>query len=131
MRTQFMDMHSWGSLKEKQQYIYIEAPQEEAELIFYNRFWHNPNRVSCTCCGNDYSISESETLEQASAYERWCRYDNKSNKYVDEKDPKWYRDYISLDIYKWFKSIIIIYEKDIKPEERVWTLPEQGYVYID
>jgi len=52
-----MDMHSGGDLKEKWQYIYIEAPEEEAKVIFYNRFGHNPNRVTCTCCGKDYSIS--------------------------------------------------------------------------
>ena len=54
-----MDMHSGGKCKEEPfEHIYIEAPQEEAELIFFNRYGHNPNRVSCTCCGEDYNISE-------------------------------------------------------------------------
>ena len=85
MWTRFRDMHSGGGSKvlrkpdgtftdgdrfshesddEPINYIYIEAPKDEAKLVFYNRFKRNPERVSCTCCGEDYYISESETLEQ-------------------------------------------------------------------
>ena len=60
--TQFWDMHSGGSLKEQWQYIYIEAPEDEARVIFYNRFDHSPDRVTCTCCGEDYSVSEDADL---------------------------------------------------------------------
>lgn len=75
MWTLFWDMHSGGGAKEKNyDKIYIEAPEDEAIVVFYNMFGHNPNRVSCTCCGEDYSISESETLEQASAYHRNCEW---------------------------------------------------------
>jgi len=69
-----MDMHSGGSLKEACQYIYIEAPIEEAKVIFYNKFKHNPERISCTCCGEDYSISEEESIAEASAYDRNCEF---------------------------------------------------------
>jgi len=79
--TKFMDMHSGGNLKEKQGYIYIQAPEKEARIIFYNRFGHNPERVTCTCCGADYSISERETLEEATAYERHCKWE--SEKYIE------------------------------------------------
>ena len=73
--TRFMDMHSGGGAKEAPyEYIYIEAPESEAKTIFYNRFGHNPERVSCACCGEDYSISEEESLEQATAFERGCDY---------------------------------------------------------
>jgi hypothetical protein len=69
--TRFMDMHSGGGLKEgSYQHIIIEAPEEEAKVIFYNRLGHNPERVTCTCCGDDYSISEYETLTEATAYDR-------------------------------------------------------------
>jgi hypothetical protein len=68
-----MDMHSGGGLKEKAQYIYIEAPEAEAKVIFYNKFGHNPDRVSCTCCGSDYSISSGEDLVQLTGYDRGCR----------------------------------------------------------
>jgi hypothetical protein len=74
MWTRFMDMHSGGGLKESFGYAYIEAPEEEAKAIFYHRFGHNPERVSCTCCGQDYSIGESPTLEEATAHERRCRW---------------------------------------------------------
>lgn len=64
MWTEFMDMHSGGGTKEEPyEYIFIEAPREEAIIIFYNRFGHNPERVTCTCCGDDYSITEYETLK--------------------------------------------------------------------
>ncbi len=72
MWTRFMDMHSGGGLKEPYGYIYIEAPFEEAKRVFYNRFGHNPERVSCTCCGEDYSIDEHPTIEEATAFERGC-----------------------------------------------------------
>lgn len=71
--THFMDMHSGGGTKEEPfEHIYIEAPEAEARVIFYNRFGHSPERVSCTCCGGDYSISEHATLKEATAYERGC-----------------------------------------------------------
>lgn len=108
MWTKFMDMYSGGSLKEKWEYIYIEAPQKEAELIFYNRFGHNPNRVSCTCCGNDYSISESESLEESTGY-----------------------DHCTLDKYCKRKDVLIIPKSKIKPEWRIGDIPQQGYVWID
>jgi len=37
--TRFMDMHSGGRLKEDPyQFILIEAPENEAKVIFYNKF---------------------------------------------------------------------------------------------
>ena len=68
MWTAFMDMHSGGGTKEGSfERIYIEAPEEEAHVIFYNRFGHSPSRVSCTCCGEDYSTTMYDTLEEAMA----------------------------------------------------------------
>lgn len=75
MWTRFMDMHSGGGTKEKpHEFIYIEALEEEAKVIFYNRFGHNPERVTCTCCGEDYSISSEKTLRELTAYDRNCEY---------------------------------------------------------
>ena len=35
--TRFMDMHSGGGTKEKPfEYIYIQAPEKEAKVIFYD-----------------------------------------------------------------------------------------------
>lgn len=72
--THFWDMYSGGRAKEKWEHIFIEAPTAEARVIFYNRFGHNPDRVTCTCCGGDYSVSEAPSLEEGTAYHRGCLY---------------------------------------------------------
>lgn len=72
--TQFWDMNSGGGPKLEWSMIYIEAPEEEAKSVFFARFGNNPERVSCTCCGDDYSISEYETLEEATAFHRGLRF---------------------------------------------------------
>lgn len=115
--TRFMDMH-------------IEAPEHEARLIFYNRFGHNPERVSCTCCGDDYSIAESESLEQSSAYDRGCAYDGKKKRWVEERDTRFSREYQSLPQYLKRKEVAVIYAKEIKPEERKGSVPTEGYVWM-
>ena len=157
--TRFMDMHSGGGLKEAVQYIYIEAPQSEAEVIFYNRFGHNPYRVSCTCCGDDYSVSEDESLEKITAFDRNCAYIyclpdgteltdgeyrklpfqqrmecNKADRgyYAERGDPeRSYAPYVPLDKYLASGEVLVIRADEIKPQERVGSLPEQGYVWID
>ena len=124
--THFYDMHSGGETKEPPYgHIYIEAPEEEAVIIFYNRFGHNPHRVTCTCCGNDYSISESESLAQATGHQRGCRAletpRNENGRY----------GYQTLDEYRKNTYVLFIYDKDIKPEERTGEVPEQGYIWQD
>lgn len=113
MWTKFMDMYSGGGKKEKWEYIYIEASEVEAKIIFYNRFGHNPERVTCTCCGKDYSISEYETLEKAIKY-----------------DLEWGK--ITLDNYLYLESdnTLVIYETEIKPHERYGEIPKQGYIWM-
>ena len=74
MWTQFMDMHSGGGRKLEWEYIYIEAPADEAKAIFFNRFGRNPEKVTCTCCGDDYSLTEGDSLEQVTAFNRGCDY---------------------------------------------------------
>ena len=130
MWTRFMDMHSGGGSKEKWEYIYIEAKEEEAKIIFYNRFGHNPERVTCTCCGDDYSISESKTLKEVTAYDRGCMW--KDKKYVEKQDPKeTYRTYMTIDEYEKQKDVLFIGKEKIKDSERVGSVPEQGYVWQD
>jgi hypothetical protein len=130
--TQFMDMYSGGGTKEKPyEMIYIEAPKSEAKVIFYNKFGHNPERVSCICCGGDYLISESVSLEQASAYQRNCRYDVNAKCYVEEPGVK-YGDGELVTIFEYLKrkDVLVIYAKDIKEFERVGEVPEEGYVWL-
>ncbi len=151
-------MHSGGDTKEPPyERIYIEAPEKEAEIIFYNRFGHAPHRVSCTCCGADYSLTESPTLEQASSYERNCVYayfhrktgeewvkgpehdpydtpDLKfyEGRYVERKaERSWRGPHVPLEVYVTNHNVLVIYEKNIKPEERIGDVPEQGFVWVD
>ena len=138
MFTQFWDMHSGGSSKEAQQFIYIEAPEAIAKVIFFNRFGHNPSRVSCTCCGEDYSISEDSSLEQLTGYHRGCmsvkvpsvgRYQEWT--YIEQGDPKdssW-RPYIELADYLLQSDVLVIYEADIKADERVGEVATEGWVW--
>lgn len=116
--TRFRDLHSGGSIKESFSTCYIEAPEVEAKVIFYNRFGHNPDRVSCTCCGGDYSSYEYDTLEEASHYLR-------NHEYA----PKPYLQ--SLDDYMAEKDVLIIRSDEIKPEERTGVVPRQGYVWVE
>lgn len=145
MWTHFWDMHSGGGQKEKWAHIYIEAPEEEAKIIFYNRFGHNPDRVTCTCCGNDYSISEHADLKQLTGFHRNCRYletprdknglyrnDDpilKKHYYLEdrEKAPRGYKvhtqwrhhgKYQTLKEYLKNKDVKVVYAKSIKREER-------------
>lgn len=97
--TQFMDMHSGGGAKEEPyEYIYIEATQHEAITIFQNRFGHSPYSVACDCCGENYSISEYDTLEKATS---------------DERNVQRLEDYIKNE------DVLIINNSEIKKEERV------------
>jgi hypothetical protein len=132
MWTQFWDMHSGGGLKEKWQFIYIEAPESEAKSVFYSRFGHNPERVTCTCCGRDYSISEGE-LDQLTAYHRNCDFDDKLHKYAERRDKGKFvhGKYQTVDEYCKNPDVHIIRAEEIKPEERTVDVPEQGYAWRD
>jgi hypothetical protein len=135
-------MSSGGSRKEKWDKIYIEAPMSEASSIFYSRFGHAPSRVTCTCCGEDYSVSESDTLEEASAYHRNCPYyrspDKKEGGYFEQSEeipagwtasPR-FGEYIPLEKYIWQDSVKIIRADEIKDEERNVSVPLEGYVWM-
>jgi hypothetical protein len=101
MWTSFFDMSSGGGSKEDWNYILIELPQDQAEVYFYNRFGHNPHRISCTCCGSDYSVHEYETLEDA------------------------------LKAYSGHYTNLIISKDEIDPEMVKGNIPRQGYYWID
>lgn len=116
----FWDMHSGGKIKEQPyKHIYIEATsQDEAEAIFYNRFGHNPNRVTCTCCGSDYSVSEYDTLEAATEFQR-TKSDNCTRRIVK-----------SLEAYCDREDVLVIRDADVKDSERQGDVPAQGYVWV-
>lgn len=127
--TLFWDMHSGGMAKEPPyEKIYIEAPEKEAKVIFYNRFGHNPDRVSCTCCGEDYSVSEHESLEQASGFHRNCKH--KENKWVEEPKSSRAKNYQTVEEYKKNKDVLVIHASEVMDHERHGDVPEQGYVWV-
>jgi hypothetical protein len=69
MWTKFYDLHSGGYRKEKFDTCYIEAPEDQAVEIFYEKFGHYPDYVTCTCCGSDYSFYEIDSLEKGMKFE--------------------------------------------------------------
>ena len=144
--THFWDMHSGGQTKVVvdgvgKNHIYVELPQPEAEVFFQNRFGRNPHRVTCTCCGEDYSVDSHESLSQITGFHRNLRcletprlengrYDNndpiiKSHLYLEdgEEPPPGYavsaryrsaRVGVPLDEYLKADDVIVIYAKDIE-----------------
>lgn len=154
--TQFRDMHSGGDTKiEPYQIIYIEAPEKQARTIFYNRFGHNPGRVTCTCCGEDYTTHESPDLAQASGYDRGCafgylvdgvayteddwqalpqerRHELGGGVYFErpEDAPSW-RRYETLDSYLQRADVLFILAADILPAERKGKVRKKGYKWRD
>ncbi len=122
--TTFWDMHSGGGQKHSFSKCFIEADEETAITVFYNRFGTNPARVSCTCCGEDYSVSEEkETLEEATEFHR--------SNYVGKVDGEYKREvtqscaeYIASD------DVEVIWADDITDEDRRGDVPEQGFVYV-
>lgn len=113
--TLFWDMNSGGGQKEPYSHIYIEAPEDQAEVIFYNRFDHNPSRVTCTCCGEDYSIYGKESLEELTDFHRRGRFGS------DER--------ISLEEYIQQSDVLVIHSDEISDDERRGDVPDQGYVW--
>lgn len=65
MITRFFDMSGGGTEKEDWAIITVNLPEEEAIKWFEDKFDHHPYEVTCDCCGQDYWISEYETLEEA------------------------------------------------------------------
>ena len=123
--THFYDMRSGGGQKLKWPHIFIEASEAEAALIFYNRFARNPYCVTCTCCGPDYFLREHEDLAQATAYERGCRYDEASRRYIEEEGDLHLLSlgkYQTLSQYLARGEALVIPAKEIEPHERRGTL---------
>lgn len=131
--TRFMDMHSGGRTKEgSYQYIYIQAAEDQAKVIFYNRFGHNPERITCTCCGEDYSISQSESLEQATGYERGCKSTEEGYVEVQDDGGFSYQKYTDLTTYMTEHQgvdTLFIADDEISDHQRVGSVPTEGWVW--
>lgn len=132
MWTQFWDMSTGGYRKLKWKYIYIEAPWDEVKVIFYNKLGRNPDKITCSCCGRDYSTHTGETLENVTGYHRGCAWDDENEEYLEKQwtEEETGRPYMPLDKYIKEEDVLVIRAVDILPEERVGTLPRSGWVYI-
>jgi len=130
--TTFWDMHSGGKLKEPPyNQIYIQAPEKEAIAVFYNRFGHDPNRITCTCCGNDYVIDEEDDIIKASGFHRGCECTDEG--YIEEPSTDYpLHEFVPIEEFlenpaKYYS--LLIYDEDIKDEEREARIPESGWVW--
>lgn len=150
--TRFMDMHSGGRQKLNWEKIYIEAPESEAKSIFYSRFKRNPERVTCTCCGDDYGISSAEDFAQLSAFDRGCQWahpdtqdiktQNRQGRYLepDEVMPDgWIASKYSafhkgpietIEQYMAREDVLVIPADEIKFDERKLDVPAEGYQWV-
>lgn len=122
--TRFMDMHSGGGQKLEWGYIYIEAPEAEAKVIFYNRFKRNPERVTCTCCGNDFSISCEKSLKELTAFDRGCDFDDGG--YVERAR---HSEHMTVAQYKKKPDVLFISAREIDASERHGSVPQEGYAW--
>ena len=68
--TRFMDMHSGGHQKTPYTHIYIKESLDKAIKTFKEIFERDPDNVTCTCCGEDFTYEEYDSLEEATAYDR-------------------------------------------------------------
>jgi hypothetical protein len=115
-------MCSGGSQKLDFAFLYVEAPIEQAKAVFYNRFGRNPDRVTCTCCGADYSIDDdNESLEEASQFDRRINW---------RDDDVWPLDkFTSLRTTPDGQPVSFIYASEIAAGELTANIPEEGYVW--
>lgn len=131
--TRFMDMHSGGRQKLDWAFIYIEAKEDDAAKVFMHRFGRNPNNITCSCCGEDYSFYEhGEDLQQASGFDRHCKYEGKQVGYIEVPDNT-YQKLIPFE--EWLEDAkdpdsdhLIIYAKDINPGELTGETPRHGHL---
>lgn len=125
--THFWDMHSGGEQKLDWPHIFIEAPEYEATRAFYALFERNPNRVTCTCCGPDYLIGESATLEQATGFQRGCAYEG--GNYVERRSGDSWHEYQTLDKFAARPDVKIVRAAEVKMLGDLEDPPEGEYVW--
>lgn len=128
--TLFWDMHSGGGTKVKPyEKIYIEAPMAQATAVFWHRFKRNPERVTCTCCGPDYSLEEGSLLEVA-GYHRGCAFENDAWVDKPDKSKSYAKKYETEAEYFARPDVLLIRASEIKPEELTGDVPTEGYQWV-
>lgn len=63
MWTEFIDARSGGYQKTPFEYIWIEAPKDEACSVFECRFGERPDAIACPCCGSNFYVTEYEVFD--------------------------------------------------------------------
>lgn len=112
--TVFSDMHSGGNQKLHYPLIVIEAPEEEAILVFKQVFGRDPDHVTCNCCGKDYAIyADEESLEQATGFWRRCAWDSKAGRYIEAPGTFASYDYMPLDQFILSGKVKILLASDV------------------
>ena len=108
MWTKFYDMHSGGDAKTEWEVIVFEAKKKDA-IKYANWKWGiHPDNVTCTCCGEDFSVSTYETLDDAVKFQL---------NYSIEK----------LDIF-------VVPASELEKTRKLWkkhTITRKGYVYCE
>jgi len=83
--TLFADAYADGKLKFKSfEWIIVEGKEKDALALFMDITNVDPKKVTCTCCGQHYSIREHDSVFQATAFERGCRFDKTLECFVEE-----------------------------------------------
>jgi hypothetical protein len=109
--TRFWDMHSGGNQKLAWSMVLVNLPKDEAIEWFENRFNRNPENVTCNCCGEDYSISSAETLEELTKFHRNEEFKwrvVKDNPHIDYDIYRQITDEISLDEYLTLDNVLYV-----------------------
>lgn len=120
MWTIFTDSHSGGKQKLEWEIILLEVGEKHAPSFFEELFGRDPDHITCSCCGSDYSWDEYETIEKATGYYRNCDY-KIGEGYVESPSPdckkyKW--EYITVEqlLERGYenKKIKVVYKDELK-----------------
>jgi hypothetical protein len=63
--TEFTDKWAGGCAKEPWDYILIQAPPKVACAVFEHVFEHHPRNISCSCCGEEYFVTQASDIDYA------------------------------------------------------------------
>lgn len=63
--TLYFDYASGGYRKTEYSTILIEGSESNASKVFKDRFKISPYGMACSCCGEDFNITEYDSLEDA------------------------------------------------------------------
>lgn len=67
----YYDMSSGGTEKTPYSNIYVEAASRPtADVVFTAHTGRDPGHTTCACCGEDYTVYEYTTIDEATADER-------------------------------------------------------------